>query len=280
MPPSSVSIEVHGDEIVVYSGDTESLDAVEATIRELIRQIPAVTRWTIFYLKVADAETASLKLMNLMSDSLYPASQDLGLLDERPEPPRIVPDKRTNAIFFSGSDAEVAEAERFLEHIDATEVPGSFLNREPHSIAVQYANVEQIAELLKSLYKDYLTDPVVERLKVDAERRSSSSTRPSIDITESPGIRLTIAVDGQTGELLVACNDQLFQEIKAVVQQRDLAVRDSQPTVEFMRVSKGIPSNIVDMLGGMSDKISATAIIPEEAIKPTSKTSSAIRSSR
>ena len=60
-PRASISIEVRGDELLVYSGDPESLDDVESTIRDLRRQMPDQTRWTVLYLRVAGAEQAATK---------------------------------------------------------------------------------------------------------------------------------------------------------------------------------------------------------------------------
>ncbi|MGV3482813.1 MAG: secretin N-terminal domain-containing protein [Planctomycetaceae bacterium] len=276
---SSVSIEVQGDQLLVYSGDPEALDDVEGMIRELMRQMPEQTHWTVFYLRVAEAEQAAAKLIDLTQD--LQSDPLLGPYDER-QPLRIIPDKRTNAIFVSGPQDQVAEVENFLEYIDASDVPGSFLRREPHAIAVKYADVNEIAELLRTLYKDFLVDPVAERMRLERSSRSSrssdrdeDSSRSSSDRsssssssgsskTESPGIRLTLAVDSKTGELLVACNDQLFQEIEAVVRQRDEAVRDSQPTVEFVPITGSTPPNLIELLNGLSPRIRAEAVLPAE----------------
>ncbi len=284
----SVSIEVRGDQLLVYSGDPAALDDVEAMIRELMRQMPDRTQWTVFYLRVAEAEQAAIKLLDLTQQLASPYSSSDVLVDEPPL--RIVPDKRTNAIFVSGPQEQVDEVEGFLEYIDASDVPGSFLRREPHAILVQYADVNQVADLLRTLYKDYLVDPVAERLRLerssrsrdrDSSRESDSSTSSlsgsssssNASKTESPGIRLTLAVDSKTGELLVACNDQLFQEIEAVVKQRDSAVRDSQPTVEVISISGSTPANLVEMLNGMSPRVKAETIAPPLVpVRSTSQT--------
>jgi len=268
----SVSIEVRGDELMVYSGDPESLDDVEGMIRELMLQMPDRTRWTVFYLRVAEAELAAQKLLDLTQN---PSSLLNGIGSYSDEVPlRIVADKRTNAIFVSGPQERVEEVEGFLDYIDASDVPGSFLRRQPHAIVVQYADVNEVAELLRNLYKDFLVDPVAERLKLESSRRSSSrdsddsssrsssSSTANTSKTEGPGIRLTLAVDNKTGELLVACSDQLFEEIEAVVKQRDQAVRDSKPTVQFIPITSATPGNLVDLLQGISPRVTAEAILP------------------
>lgn len=275
-PRSSVSIEIQGDQLLVYSGDPEALNDVEGMIRELMRQMPEQTKWTVFYLRVAEAEQAAARLFELTQT--WQSDPATGGSYEPQQPLRIVPDKRTNAIFVSGPQDQVDQIEGFLEYIDASDVPGSFLRREPHAIAVRYADVNEIAELLRTLYKDFLIDPVAERMRLERSSRSSrsgdrdesssrssssgSASSSSAAKTESPGIRLTLAVDSKTGELLVACNDQLFQEIEAVVRQRDMAVRDSEPTVEFIPITGATPANLVELLQGISPRVSAEVILP------------------
>ena len=304
-PP--VKVEVLDGELRLYSGDPQSLARVESVLRDLIRQMPGRDSWTIFYLRVAKADAGAAKLYELVAGS-NPLPQPPGLsplssaapdglsLGEVTEPPlRIIPDARTNAIFVSGPEESVEQVGEFIEYIDATEVPGSFLNREPHAIPVRHADIEQVAELIRSLYKDYLVDPVAERLRAARSSRRGSrdddeddrrgggggSSAAAAAAEDSPGIRLTLAVDLQTGELLVACNDQLFGEIEAVVRQRDQAARDRQPTVEVIRVPESLPDNFLEMLEAVSPRVTAQAVTAQEAdVRPSNSSRNDRRRSR
>jgi type II secretory pathway component GspD/PulD (secretin) len=266
---SRVRIEVVDNDLMISSGDPQALRAVENTILDLIRQMPGRTSWTVFYLRVAEAQNAALQLTELIGESIYP-SDDSGIVltDQVDESLRIIPDQRTNALFVSGTDEQVGEVESFLEFIDATEVPGSFMNRQPHAIEVRYADVEEVADLLRNLYKDYLVDPVAERLRArrsgDDDRRRGEDERPSAaELNDSPGIRLTLAVDSKTGELLVACNDQLFEEIESVVRQRDLAVRNRNPITLIVPVSGPIADEVFKVLEGLSPRVTVQEISTE-----------------
>lgn len=266
-PPagSSVQVEVNGDEIVVSSGDPEAAQAVEDVIRELARQMPTRKSWTVFYLRVAQAQNAATQLTQLIDDpSAMVSETGVFLADTNSEYLRIVTDKRTNSLLVNGTESQLAEVERFLEIIDATEVPGSFIDRKPHAIAVEYADVNEIADLLRTLYKDYLVDPVLERARAsrsDRGRREDDNDdrdRPAATVAstdESPGERLTLAVDEQTREILVACNDILFEEIQTVVQQRDLAARENQPVVQVINLSPGIETEVLQALRVLGNSV-------------------------
>lgn len=139
--------------------------------------------------------------------------------------------------------------------------------------------MNEIAKLLSSLYKDYLVDPVAEQLKSKSGRDEDNTSQVKATLAiiasgDSPGVRLTLAVDNKTGALLVACNDQLFKEIEAVVNQRDLAVRDSDPTVEFIPITGSTPANLVELLNAMSPRVSAETILPITATTDKSRSSS------
>lgn len=269
-PRTRVDIELDGDGLIVSSSDPEALRAVEETIRELARQLPGRKSWSVFYLRVAEAQKAAGQLFQLVDDSTY-AGDGVILTDQNVQPLRIIPDVRTNALFVSGSADQVARAGQFLEYIDATEVPGSFIDRKPHSIRVQHADVEEVANLLRVLYKDYLVDPVAERAQVqrrrsgdDEERNRDSRDNPrgGDPATESPGIRLTLATDTKTGEILVACNDQLFQEIQEVVAERDRAAEDSRTTVQVIPIAEGLEQDVLRALQVLSPRVQ----ISEETI--------------
>jgi type II secretory pathway component GspD/PulD (secretin) len=265
-----VTIEVRDGELFMYSSDPEALNEVEETIRELVRQMPARTEWTVFYLRAAAAETAALRLQDLLRNESGPllglpgpAASDASL-DFATAPLRIIPDSRTNALFVSGPQDEVDAAGRFLEFLDRTELPESMRDRVPRAIPVQYANVEAIAEMVRELYKDYLEDPnqrARERRggdRDDDSRRAPVVPQTPADGLRPPGIRLTVAVDVQANELLVSCNEALFEQIRELVAQRDQAALDSRPAMRVIELQETTARQIGLSLDQLSPRISVS----------------------
>ncbi len=164
-----VTIEVQGGELFMYSNDGQALDEIEETIRELVRQMPARTHWTVFYLRAATASETATQLGQLLRDESDPyIGIGLPTAAERSLPVgvqtvRLIPDSRTNAIFISGPESKIQEAERFLELLDTNELPQSLRDRLPRTIAVQHADVNEVATMVRELYKDYLEDPNARR---------------------------------------------------------------------------------------------------------------------
>jgi Ni/Co efflux regulator RcnB len=210
---------------------------------------------------------------------------------------RIIPDERTNALFVSGTDEEIEQIESFLELIDSNELPPLLTERVPRTIPVLYANVHNVADTIRELYKDYLTDPAARqrnddrregdrsddrRESRDRDRDAQSRSGGRSSSGRSLGVRLTLAVDEQASQLIVSCNEPLFRQISTLVEERDEAARESQPSVEMIRLPSAGPAQaaaVLQTLQALSPKVSVTEIPdPRSAAPATSSRSTSSRS--
>ena len=250
-----VTIEIRGGELFLYSNDATALDEVEETIRELARQMPSRKEWTIFYLRAAPAEGTAQTLVSLLQGQSYPAplvgvESELAASGIGPQPMRIVPDARTNALFVSGPQEQVEQAENFLRYLDTTELPESLRDRVPRAITLEYADAAAVAAMVRELYKDFMQDPNARARQGRGNNRGGGDdeeeeTRVIVTPAQNPGlqptgIQLTVAVDAQSNTLLVSCNDQLYQQILTLVRERDLAARETSPVVEVIPADQGL----------------------------------------
>lgn len=270
-----VTIEVQGEDLLLYSNDNTALDEVADTIRMLVRQMPSRTEWTVFYLRAAPADSTAQTLVQLlqansMTEAIVGTGPEYGYGDYASQVLRIVPDLRTNALFVSGPKAMVERAERFLRYLDSTEIPESLRDRVPRSIPVRYADVNDVAGIVRELYKDFMVDPLAQAVgrgdrrdddrqariaQVLASQSNTQGLRPS-------GIQLTLAVDEKASALLVSCNDQLFGQIQRLVAQRDEAAKGTQPVMRVLQVESGTSDQVRAVLEGLSGS-SETAPIPQ-----------------
>ncbi|MFM8474984.1 MAG: secretin N-terminal domain-containing protein, partial [Planctomycetaceae bacterium] len=130
---SDIRIVVDGDDLLLLSGDEDALDRLEEMMDFLQESIPFRVRWTVFYLEVSDAtETAALLEQLLPSSSVTSTAADSGFslssmfspitqsvssmtglsgLQANPQTLRIIPDPRANALYITGPQAAVDEAE-------------------------------------------------------------------------------------------------------------------------------------------------------------------------
>lgn len=268
-PP--VSIQVQGNELFLYSSDEEALDAVEEAIADLTRRAaPGGTTWNVFYLKVADAAEASIMLQDLLpySSTLTDADSpaliafpDLsGGAPAAPTQLRIIPDVRTNSLFVSGPAEQVRDVENLLRVLDASELPESLRDRLPRTIPVRYADAQQVAELVREIYSDYMEDPNARRDRGDRGDRNPfgmmmGGQTSGGNSTPRANVRLTLSADVRTNELIVSCNDSLFREIQALVADRDRAAYEAEPTVRVVELNSGGSTMIQQALSSLTPKI-------------------------
>ena len=268
-----VTIEVRDGELLMYSNDGKALDEVEDTVREFLRQLPPETDWTVFYLRAAAAEDVADQLAELLrGQTTTPlVGPTYGLETSYYDQPvmRIIPDTRTNALFISGTDQELDQAERFLEFLDTTELPESMRDRVPRAIPVKHADLNAVAEMIRELYKDFMVDPAaqMEMRRRDEDRRDDDERRVLVSQSSSsgqkglrpPGIRLTLAVDTNTSELLVSCNEHLFEQIKEVVEARDAAAFESRPQMRIVELENIGAAEMGMALDELSPRISVSS---------------------
>lgn len=286
-----VTIEVRDGELFMYSSDGRALDEIEGTVRDLIRQMPTRTNWTVFYLRAATAAETAQQLGQLLQDNSDPyASIGLGggTTPYGAQSVRIIPDSRTNSLFISGPEAKIQEADRFLELLDTNELPQSLKDRVPRTIQVQYADVTEVADMIRELYKDYMEDPNARRVERrgddrrdrDDDRRIRVNVEQRGDTPQPVGIRLTLTVDTRTSELIVSCNEYLFQQIQELVENRDLAAKETKPQIQIVNLGQDNAQPIAESLNMLSDKINVSSTGTGQSSSRRSTSSSRNSSSR
>ncbi|MBW3539075.1 MAG: hypothetical protein KY476_02280 [Planctomycetes bacterium] len=274
-PP--INIEVVGGKLYIYSADEQALDEVELALSELLAEMPAETVWTVFYLRATDVVDAADMLSQLMPDttiaSLSSASSGgllgglsggisgmasglmnatgLDSLTEGPQTLKIIPHLASNSIWVSGPVDKVRDVKTFLERLDSDETPESLRDRVPRTIDVNYTDVDEMADMIRELYKDYLEDPNDRRQQQQGNPLAMlmGGNRGGSTGGRAPGIRLTLATDRRTSQLVVSCSNALFEQIKHTVELRDLAAKEAKRTVRFVAVDAGSSLVLQETLG-------------------------------
>lgn len=246
-----ISATVIGDRLVISSSDVEALDSLESLAARLLTQTQSRTRWTVIYLQVADAsETAT------MLGTFFPqASVGSSIIAPSTTAPttqqlQIIPETRTNALFISGSPAEVADVKEVLRILDSADVPAAYRDRVPRSIPVEYANVGEVASVLESVFADMLP----------RQTRSTSRGgfgRDEESTTLQPG-QLTIGIDEATSRIVVSCNEAVFAQVESLVLDLDAAARDAKRSVRVVNLQNTDPAAVKGVLGTLLPQVSFT----------------------
>ena len=170
---------------------------------------------------------------------------------------------RSNSLFVSGPVEDVNNVEKFLQILDAEDLPGTSRDRVPRTIEVQYADVEDVAATIRDLYKDYLEDP-----RRNQQQRGGGGNPfaammggggSSQSGGKSPGIRLTLHTDTRTNSLLLSCDEPTFREIEELVFQRDLAAYKARRTVKVVTLDHANSVVIQQALSALIPKVNVSS---------------------
>jgi type II secretory pathway component GspD/PulD (secretin) len=286
--PKPITMVPSGNNLLLTSEDPEALDRMQALAEALSQSAPKRQTWTVFYLRTADAtETASM-LGNLfpsgsvaqsvdrnsqsMMGSLTGGISSLGssLMDMSglsslgaASTLRIVPEIRSNALYVSGPSDLVRQVEDVLKVLDASELPESLRDRVPRMIAVEHADVTEVAEIIESLYKDYMQAPAAipggGGGGMNPIAMLMAASGGAGDKTKGRGIRLTIGVDERTNSVVVSSDETLYRQIEALVKTLDQQALEANRTVRIVAVDAAKAMVVQQALGSLVNRVKVSS---------------------
>ena len=319
-----IVIEVRDGNIVLISDDEEALDKIEARLQSLMAHMSAKTTWTIFYLRSADATEAATMLEKLFpQSSVLATASDSGSslfgeltggisslgsslmdmtginsLQSGPMALQIIPETRANALFVAGPADQVADVESVLKILDAAELPAQLRARAPRYITVEHADINEVAQIVRDVYKEELTASSRSRGGSSGQSsnplaalmgggggssRGGSSRGGSSRQSGGGGVKMTLGVDTRTSALVVSASDSLFKQVEALVATLDLAAKDAKRTVRIVTLqstnSSAIQQAVQALLPKASVSTGGSRSSSPTSFGPSSRTSSRTSSS-
>lgn len=257
-----INIGIIGDRFIISSSNQELLDEMEGLINSLQQQVQPRTQWSVYYLRAALVDDVVLMLEQLLPEAnvgsaLSSLSSSIDSLSSSGSSFQIIPDARTNALFVTGSAEQIQDLEQMLKVLDATELPDSLRDRVPRNIPVMYADVQEVAQIIKDVYADQLIQVVNNRGR-DGQEQSSLTAG-----------KLTVGIDSQSSQVVVSCDDSTYQQIVDLVESIDQAAYEARRSIRVIDLQYTDPSVMQSTLGSLIPKVTVT----------TSSSSSSSRSS-
>ncbi len=284
-----IAITIQGGNLVIVSEDEAALDRLEDVIASLASAMPPKTQWTVFYLRSADAtQTASILERLFPTSSVSTsvgASSDGGFMSELsgglssmgrgimgmsgldsvlsgPQTLRIIPDVRSNSLFVSGPPHQIDEVEDVLRILDASELPEQLRDRAPRYIAVKHAQVEEVAEIIRDVFKEELTPPQ----PVQQQRGGGGGANPFAALMGGGGgsataakVQMTLGIDYQNSRLYVSSSDPTFQQVQAVVEEIDSAALEARRAIRVVPLQHASSTIIRQTIGTLLPRVKVSS---------------------
>jgi len=290
--PAPISIMIRDGQLVLISDDKQALDRLQKIIALLAETMPQKTRWTVFYLQAADCTQAATMLEQLfptssvatvaadntsLMGSLTGGIQQMGssLMDlsglnslGTTNSLRIIPEVRSNALFVSGPPSKVRDVEQVLRVLDASDLPANMRDRTPRMIPVRYADVNEVANIIRDVYSDYMQSAGDRgsgrnrsrnlALALLSGRNGGNNGRRGGNTRQQQNVRLTLGVDERTGQLVVSADDALFKQVEALVIELDRSAYDGRRTTRVVQLENTSPSVITQTLTSMYPNVTVS----------------------
>ncbi|MCA9054956.1 MAG: hypothetical protein KDA75_14040, partial [Planctomycetaceae bacterium] len=288
-PAAPITITVLGDDLLISSPDPAVRAQMEEMLEDLMQAVPPRTSWTIFPLEYADVTTTAATLEQLFPDSEVTSADSLGgggmfggltsgissmtsslssisgLSSTAGATLRIIPYIPDNSLFVSGPAYKVREVEEMLQILDSGELSASLRERTPRMIPVRYADIDEVYTIVKDIYKDSLESEqdrgARNAANMFAQMMGGGGRRGGEGGQSSPAAALSLGIDRQTSQLIVASSESKFQEIKALVEQVDASALEARRTVKVVTLRNTSTAQLQNTVSSLMPrvKVSSTA---------------------
>lgn len=273
---------------IIRSNDTAALDRIEEF---LTAQIPptGTKEFSVFYLKYARAEVAAALLGSVLNPSSAASNSGGGSLAgdlasgmmgnmmggmfgnmfgggggggfnavTTSGSVSVLADPRLNALYVQASPSDLDTVEKLLQLIDQAESPDPPQTmREPRAIPVRYANVDEVATVVRQVYANRIASEGGQQRQFNPEdfirqafqQRSRGGSRGGMpQQQQGEEQKMTIGVDTGSNTLFVAAPDYLFKEVETLVSQLDQARSQQEETVSVVKLDRANPDVVARSL--------------------------------
>jgi type II secretory pathway component GspD/PulD (secretin)/Spy/CpxP family protein refolding chaperone len=282
---SPVIITVLGDELLLTSQDSAALDQLEELLAKTMEVLPPRLQWTVYTLQSADATEVATMLQQLIPESSVTSSSSssggfgalgggvssfgsslmgmtgIGNMAANPQTLQIIPELRLNALFVAGPTSKVREVEEILKVLDSSELPDNLRNKSSHIVQLEYADAQEVYDVLKDVYKGYLEDGNANP-QANALAMLMGGGRGRNDANQKPKVQLALGIDKRTNQIIIWGDENLSQEIEALALNLDESAQAAKRTVRVLSLQNTNSSVVTSALGQLMPKVKVSSSGP------------------
>lgn len=287
---SEVRMTAFGNKILYASNNPAALDRMDRLIQALSVAAPPKAKWTVCHLQMADAvETATMLGYLFPEGTVTKASQSTGTSGffggfaalrasqtddglgslSKGGTLRIIPEPRKNALFISGPEDVVEQVMEAVVVLDGVDQPESKKDRTPRMIPIEYADVADVAEIVRDVYKEQLDVGPAGQRDQQQNRGGQGGFNPMAMFMgggqpQQPAARprtvqLSIGIDARTNTLVVSASEPLFRQVEALVQSLDDSAAQAKRTVRVVSLHNANATVVQQTLASLMSKVRTSA---------------------
>jgi type II secretory pathway component GspD/PulD (secretin) len=144
-----------------------------------------------------------------------------------------------------------------LRVLDSNDIPDSLRDMQPRSIVVEHGDVDQIAGIIRDIYK-----PLMEAQGGDRRQQQQNPFAALMGGgrggDESQQIRMTLGVDRNTSTLIVSSSADVFAGVQELVQNLDESARTANRMIRVVPLKHADASQIQQSLSSLLPRVSVS----------------------
>ncbi len=256
-PAAPITIMAVGDRLIIRSDDPDALRAAQEILR-LLTTSTGKGDFEVIRLENANASEA-VKLLDEMYNGVRPQQQQQqnpfeammrartggGPAQPAAEPRiRVVADPGTNSLLIRANPVDMLAIRRHIrntiDNADTGDVKA--IIRQWVLPPLKHANAIEVASVVYNVYREFMS-PEASRLGGGLGTLGLSGRGPSFGRStqrDSQGnqrtTQLSIGVDERSNLLVLSCSQNMYNDVKVLVDQLDDAARDSTKTVKVVPI--------------------------------------------
>lgn len=259
---SPVTITAVGNRLLVTSDDPEALALVQELVRLMTQKQEGDGPFEIIRLRFAGA-TDVAKILDEMYNGTRqnnPQQQQqqggfgffggrFGGMQQQPAAPvaqriRVVADPATNAILVRANALDMLEIRKLVrDTLDSGETDSKAVIR-TFLVKLKYASASTVSNIIRDVYREYMnTDSqrtIVGGFPGFGIGGFGRGQNRNVDANGNPrAVTLSVGVDDAANQLVLSCNEKLYEDIKKLSEQLDEAAKDSSRTIKVIPI-KGL----------------------------------------
>ena len=271
-----VTITAFGNRLIVTSDDPQALALVQELVRLLTHTPGGEGDFEVVKLKNANATEAAKILDEAFNGTRRQSDGQssergggfssffsrLGGGQQAPAAPpnpsanriRVVADPATNSLLIRASPLDLLTIRRLLDKaIDASDTDSRAVTRTWVVGPLKFATAHEVANVLRDVYREYMNNNPQATSLAGIVATGLSSRSPfggglqnmNLDANGRPrAVSLSVGVDDRSNSLVLSCSEALYKELKKLVDQLELAAKDSTRTVKVISI-KGVDPLLV-----------------------------------
>jgi len=265
-PPVSITQAPDG-RLIITSEDTQALDRLEELVGRLA---PPRRDYEVFHLKYAEAYWVKWNLEDFFQEEEkddrgssrrhdwywgYPPSsgtKEPARRLSRRRPLKFISDDDTNTILVQGATPEqLRTIEELIMLYDQPPATDSDSARKTEVFAIRYSKASVVAEAVKDVYRDLLSDRDKSLVNRNQQQRPESRYTYIFDEggdteRKTPKFKgyLSIGIDELSNTLIVSAPEFLFRDIAKIVEELDEAAKPTD-TVQVRQLGRGVSASVV-----------------------------------